>query len=284
MRSIILIITCVLLITPLQAAEQQTNQSGQIQQRLENQEQRLANINEQVSLKQKRIEEWYNSSLAGLHQLAQRKARFIKLDYRALWAEFFKMKNPVPQFDTYYIRSTTIFTRQAEASLQHAAMLDSYFMTNLADLFLDPDFRDMLSVLASGSSYNPEDFLIRKNARILLYYANEFQSKLQYIEKRKAVKLAALAQWEKDVRADVSRVKSEIKAETEKSSFGVVSAIGYNQNNPICMIDGSDTILREGDAVGDIRITKISQEQVSFAKNAQEWTQEVGKPANAAWQ
>ena len=283
MKSLILILICLLLITPSKAAEQQIVQTEQIEQRIKIQEQRLTNIKEQVSMKQKQIEDWYFRRLTELRQLAQRKAKQLKLDDRALWTEFVKMNEQTPQFDTYFKISTTIFTRDAKSYELHAAMLDSYFLSSTADLLLNNDFRNMLIYLANGSSYNPEDFLIRKQARKLLQFANEFDIRLQILNKQRDIKLAAVEQGEKDLRADIFRVMNEIKTESEKIDTGMVSAVIYNDNTQLCMIDGYDRILKTGDKINNITIQNIYSDRVEFIKDGQRWTQEVGKPANDAW-
>jgi hypothetical protein len=75
----------------------------------------------------------------------------------------------------------------------------------------------------------------------------------------------------------------EIKAAPRTVNEGVVSAIAYRPNSPVCMVNGTDKILQEGDAIGNIEIVKIYPDSVEFAKGGQTWTQQVGKPATDAW-
>lgn len=295
MRSLILILACLSLITSSQAAEKQTTKNEQIEQRLKIQKERLINIEEQVSLKRQQIDEWYSQQLIELRLLALRKAKQIKLSYRELWTEFSKMSEQTPQFDTYYkmndeipnaygyFKNTNIlFLRDVETYELRAALSDSFFMSQLADLLLDNNFRECLMELANGSGYNPQSFLIRTEARRLLYFVNDFNSKLTFLNDRRKAKLNALEQWEKDLRADVRRVMSEIKTEPEEIN-GVVSAVIYNQKTPLCMIDGSDKIFKPGDKAGNITIRNIYADRVEFTKDGQRWSQEIGEPANAAW-
>ena len=295
MRSLILILACLSLITSSQAAEKQTTKNEQIEQRLKIQKERLINIEEQVSLKRQQIDEWYSQQLIELRLLALRKAKQIKLSYRELWTEFSKMSEQTPQFDTYYkmndeipnaygyFKNTNIlFLRDVETYELRAALSDSFFMSQLADLLLDNNFRECLMELANGSGYNPQSFLIRTEARRLLYFVDDFNSKLTFLNDRRKAKLNALEQWEKDLRADVRRVMSEIKTEPEEIN-GVVSAVIYNQKTPLCMIDGSDKIFKPGDKAGNITIRNIYADRVEFTKDGQRWSQEIGEPANAAW-
>jgi len=295
MRLLISIPFLMLLVTLSQAAEKQIGQNEQIEQRLKIQEERLVNIEEQVSLKYQQIEDWYSRSLTDLRQLALRKAKQIKLSDRALWVEYAKMSEQTPQFDTYFkmnnyipnaygyfMNTTTIFLRDVETYKLRDAFSESFFLSSTADLLLDTGFRKCLIDLANGSAYNPQSLSIRREARKLLHLANEFASKLTNLNNRKKVKLNALEQWEKYLRADVLRVMSEIQAEPEKIN-GIVSAIIYNEKTPLCMINGSDKIFKPGDRAGSITIRNIYTDRVEFTKDGQRWTQEIGEPANAAW-
>ena len=277
MRFLILTFTCLVLIAPLQAAE------NQIEQRLQTQQDRLTNIEEQASIKRQQIEDWYSRQLIEIRQLAERQAKKFKLDDRALWTEYAMNEERVPRFDSYFNESTTKFSRDAKSYKLYIALADSYFLGTTADLLMDKNFRQLLINLSNGSAYNPQNLLIRSRARKLLYFADEFESKLSNLQDRKAAKLAATEKWRQDLRANVLRVMNEIKTEPEKVSPGVVSAVCYNGDNSICMISGFDRILRTGDSIGNIEIVKISPEQVEFASGSQKWTQEVGKPANPAW-
>lgn len=304
MRLLISTLAFLLLVTSSQAAENQIGQNNQIEQRLKIQQQRLIDIEEQVSLKRQQIEDWYARRFTELRQLAQRKAKQLTLSDRALWTEFIKMNEQKTQFGTYfkmstptslrlngqipnafghYMKTTTAFLKDMEILGLRAALEDSFFLIAAADLLMDENFRMRLADLADGSAYNPQSLLIRREARKLLHLANEFKTELRLLEDRRNVKLAALEQWEKDLRADVHRVMSAIKAEPEKINMGVVSAIIYNEKTPLCMIDGTDRIFKPGDETGNVTIRNIYTDRVEFTKEGQKWTQEVGEPAGAAW-
>ena len=283
MRLLILTLSCLLFITTAQAGQDKSIQADQIAQQLKTQEEQLDQIAQQTSLERLRIEAWYKRQLTELRNIAEQKARQLKLDDRALWSEFVKMTEGTPFFDAYFKRSTTVFTRNAQSYDLHAALVDSYFLSAVTDLLMDPDFCKYLANLADGSPYNPQSLLIRQQARKLLYLANDIQSKLDALQHRRAVRLAAIEQRTQVLKEDVVRVMREIKAAPETVNVGMVSAIMYNQNLPQCMVDGVDKILKEGDSIGDIKVVKISPDQVEFVKASQTWMQKVGKPANAAW-
>ena len=220
----------------------------------------------------------------------------MKLDNRALWTEFIRMNEQTSQFNTYFkmndqipnaygyfMNTTTIFLRDVETFQLRAALAESYFLSATADLLMDSHFRKRLVDLADGSAYNPQSLLIRNQARTLLHFVNDFALKLTVLKDRRASKLAAVEQRKQYLKADVLRIIHEIKNAPQKTNQGVVTAIMYNQKSPLCMVDGYDRILKEGDSIGNIVIAKIYPDQVEFARASQKWTQLVGKPANTAW-
>lgn len=296
MKRLILILVGLLLITPSQAEEKKIGQTKEIQHQLKIQEERLKDIEEQASRERQRIETWYERSLVELRRLAERKAKQLNLDHKALWTEFIKMNEQTPQFDTYFkmndqipdaygyfMNTTTVFLKDVETFKLRAALVDSYFLSAFGNVLMDSNFQKRLADLADGSGYNPQSLPIRIQARKLLYVVNDFVSKVTSLQDRKAVKLAAVEQRRQDLKADVLRATREIKAAPEKANPGVVSAIMYSKNSPFCMINGFDKVLKEGDSIGNIVVTKIYPDQVEFAKGSQKWTQLVGKSPNTAW-
>lgn len=297
MKRLILILVCLIVITPSQAEEKKIGRTEHIQHQLRIQEERLENIEEQASIERRQIETWYERQLIELRRLAERKAKQLKLDNMALWVEFIKMSEKTSQFDTYFkmndqipnaygyfINTTTIFLKDVETFELRADLAESYFLSAAGHLLMDANVRRRLADLADGSAYNPQSLAIRKEARKLLHYIDEFHSKLAALEDRRKAKLAGVEQWKQDLKADVLRVMREIKAAPEKGDQRVVSAIMYSQTSPLCMVNGIDRILKEGDSIGNIVVTKIHPDQVEFTKGSQKWTQLVGKPANTAWQ
>jgi hypothetical protein len=205
---------------------------------------------------------------------------------------YFKMNDRIPNASNYYMNTTldspiattsTILIRNTETFNLRAAMVDSYFLNTVTNLLLNPNFHKRLVELADGSAYNSQSLLIRKDARQLLHIVDEFQTKLKTLQNRKTAKLAALEQQRQSLRADVLRVIQDIKAGPETVNEGTISAIMYSQNSPLCMIDGIDNILREGDSIGNIVIVKIQPDHVQFAREGQKWTQQVGKAASDFW-
>jgi hypothetical protein len=329
MKSLLLILTCLLIVTPCQSAEKQLIDEQQIEQRLKIQHDRLKDIQELVVKERKTIENWYAFHLAELRRLAERKAKQLIVSERMLWTEFIKMNNGTPHTDTYFkmndqityansyfskvaqtykhVKKSGELPKQEGINLFDAstvrwgtsfavvprsytrafelrdALMDSYFLSTAANLLLDHEFCKLLTDLSNGSAYNPQNLLIRSEARKLLHLVNEFNTKLTNLQNRRNTKLAALEQWENDMRADVFRIISEIKTKPKTPELGVISVISCEEKDAVCMIDGVDGILKAGNTIGNIKIVKIQKGQVEFAKSGHRWVQAVGQPANPAW-
>ena len=193
MKSLILILVCLLMVVPCQAAETQSGQTKQIPQRLKIQEERLQNMEKMFLRERQDIENWYTRRLAELRQLAQRRAKHFMPYYRMLWTEFIRMHNQIPYADSYFKVNDQI-TRVNSYFLKIAqiykikdtkpfelrdALMDSYFLGTAGDFLMDNDFRKLLTDLADGSGYNPQSLLIRSEARKLLHWVTEFDSELK---------------------------------------------------------------------------------------------------------
>ncbi len=283
MKTAILTLACLLIAIPCQAAENQPTAEAQIEARLKIQQQRLKDIEQLAASERQAIKQWYARHLTELRQLAQRQARQLILSHKMLWTEFIKMDSQVPFADTYFLNTARTFIRDTEAFELRAAMIDSYFLSTAANLLLDPEFCKLLTDLSNGSGYNPQNLLIRSEARKLLRLAKEFELELIRLENRRNDRLAGLEQWEKGLREHVYKVMREIKALPETPELGVVSAISYDEKGALCMIDGVDKVLQPGDTIQDVTVVRIHQDRIEFSKDSQRWAQTVGQAANPAW-
>lgn len=283
MKTAILTLACLLIAIPCQAAEKQLTHEQQIKQQLKIQQQRLKDIEHLAVSERQAIEQWYARHRTLLRQLAQRQARQLILSHKMLWTEFIKMNSQIPFGDTYFSNTARTFIRDTKAFELRAAMIDSYFLSTTANLLLDHEFCKLLTDLSNGSGYNPQNLLIRSEARKLLRVAKEFESELLRLKNRRNDKLAGLEQWEKGLREHVYKVMREIKALPETPDLGVVSAISCDKKGSLCMIDGVDKVLQPGDTIQDVTVVRIHQDRVEFAKGSRKWVQAVGQPANPAW-
>ncbi len=300
MKSLILILACLLLVTPCQSAENQSGQTKQIEQpsalrlrleeRLKIQQQRLKDIEELVASEQQSIEEWYARSL---RELVESTASQLKATDRVLWAEFkSKMTGEMPYANNYFWskfpKTVSILQDKREVRVGQAlkvfglreAMIDSFFMSLAQDFLTNDNFRKMLSEIVDSETQN---LLIRTEAQKLLTIMKDLELRTRHLQNRRDAQLAQLEQWEKGLREHVHGIMREIKALPEMTELGVVSAISCDEKGSLCIVDGVDKVLQPGDMIGNITVVKIDKKQVEFAKGSQKWVQAIGQPANPAW-
>ena len=291
MKTLILILACLLLVVPCQAVEKQVEQEEQIKQqikwRLKNQEDRLKDIKELVTRELQGIEDWYLRRLTELKLLAERRARKLEPAYRIFWTEFIRTYNQAPYADSYFSYTAPTFIRDGDtkAFKLRDDMIKCYSLITAADFLIDSNFRKLLTDIANSHA---QSLAIRKEARKLLRLVKEFESDLMRLRNQKKVKLAALEQWEKCCREDVFRVMRQIKAQPRMPECGVVSAISYDEKEAFCMVDGVDRILKPGDminelAIKNVKVLKIYRDKVEFEKKGKRWTQKVQETPGSQW-
>jgi hypothetical protein len=72
-------------------------------------------------------------------------------------------------------------------------------------------------------------------------------------------------------------------AQTSSSNRGMVKGIVFYENNGAALIAGE--VVREGDVVLGVKVTKISPDFVEFNKQGNQWKQQVGQfPPAAVWE
>jgi hypothetical protein len=77
-------------------------------------------------------------------------------------------------------------------------------------------------------------------------------------------------------------LKKNIVTTKPKPTYGVVSGILYDKDNPSAIIDGK--ILKEGNTIHGVKVIKIYEDKVEFEKNSRKWTQKAGEKADTFWQ
>ena len=261
------------------------NQLGDTQ--LKAQQERLQGIERRISTERHEIERWYQS---GIDELLQEYARrFQRSDMfqrrgteELLWIQFFeylKFATHDPEQVGHFHDVLRPFKFDGEANRLRRELLDNYFIIVTRPFLTDGATYDLLAEMAYGQNRSP---LVRHKARRLLTIMKEFAAKLAALDNRKAARLANLQQTEQRLRGNIYRVISHIEAQPLKLTYGVVSAIGYDENNPICMIDGVNNILEPGSTIKDgqwkdAKIVKIHRFKVDFQQNAKTWTQKIGQ-------
>jgi len=150
---------------------------------------------------------------------------------------------------------------------------------------MDSNFRNMLEDIQKSDAQN---LLIRHEARKLLNFAKELDSRATYLQKQRQTKLDALEQRREHLKQDVFRVVREIQTLPETARPGVVSAICYDPKDAFCMIDGVDRVLKQADVIDtteikNVRVLNMHRDRVEFERDGQTWTQTIGALPDPAW-
>jgi len=260
---------------------------------VENQEQRLADLERYVTEQRQQIENWYSDRIAELNQFIEDEAdkRLTHCD-RVLWTEFLNILGNKEYLDayTYFLKpfQQPFFTDSEGYKIRYA-MINQCFLKTTAEHLKDGESYNLLIDVLKYRYRNIENgiyqnYLIRKVAYKLKTLMEEYHRRLTRIENLRYAKIAELGQWESDIREQIFRTIEQIKSQPAATQVGVVSAISFDGKLSFCMIEGVDKILRKGDVVKNIKITGIESTKVEFEKNGRRWEQIIGKPANSLWQ
>lgn len=264
-----------------------------IEERIDNQEQRLELIKEVAAKKRQEIEDSY----AYRHQLLQRQTEeyisTFKLPNRVLWTEFIKAYNNISytdscietghrfKLDTYPLEPAPIFLLNLKAKQALGKMLDFYANAiqpnSLADV---NDYRNF-PARRKLATFNP--WKSRKIRRLFLTM-KELEFKLTRLEKQKALRLAEVDRWEKQLTEEVSKTIRQMKTAPKPVDYGMVTVICYDDIGACCMIEGIERIVRQGAAIDNIRVSEILPDRVKFQRKRKTWVQLIGQSPSNLWE
>ncbi|OHB66434.1 MAG: hypothetical protein A2Y76_14160 [Planctomycetes bacterium RBG_13_60_9] len=268
------------------SANQPARQPG-IAERIEVQEARLPQIEAVAAREREGVEQWYQQRRAEVtREVARRAAARIRLSDRALWTEFARMQLDLPPVKGY-LDISHLFG--CDAAVLRQAMIQEYFINEMADVLLSDEFERELSHIVTEHWDVPLLPLLRDTAQGLLALTRrvraEVDMELRQLENQKKARLNATMEWERDLKEQVRGILEYLRqSESRQVQLGVVESVGYSpKSGHYCMIEGVDRVLAAGDRVGDIRIVKIDSEKVEFVKDETAWAQKLGAPASPFW-
>ena len=258
-----------------------------LQQRIQIQEQRLADIEQMAAQQTEQVETWCaDQSVAVAQEISRRAAVRIGLPERTLWVEFAKVQSgeslPAEYFDADYYG----FALSYETAVERNMMIDEYLVCEMADLLLCEDFTARLARIIDERWREP---LLRKEAAAILSLAEqvqvEAQAALRNVEYRAASRIEAIAAWEKDLKEQAAETLNFLRTSgAKKAAVGTVGSIGCSaQHGWVTEIEGIAADLQPGDTVHGILLLSISPGGVRFSKNGATWTQQIGAAAPAQW-
>lgn len=265
-----------------------------IEERLENQKQRLELIKEVAAKKRRKIEDSY----AYRHQLLQLRTEeyvsTLKLPNRVLWTEFIKAYNDISYTDscveagyrfkpdTYLLEPAPTYLLNLKAKQALGRMLDFYANAIQPDFLVDDrNLPACRKLTALTDTFEPCQ--IRQIHRLFLAM-KEFESESIRLKKQKALRLAEVARWENQLTEEVLKTLRQMKTAPKPVDYGMVTVICYDDAGACCMIEGIERIVRQGGAIDNIRVSEILPDRVKFQKNRKSWVQLIGQAPSNLWE
>ncbi len=311
MKTLLTILAALAMINTCQAAT--PAQAQQLHWRIQAQQDRLDQLEEDIEAERRRIQQWYQSQLADLQLAAEREARMLLAPERVLMTALLTKTADAPLLvrrlsvyspsdgrwfftpsDGRYVPETvSIFHRGSHVGTNKGrvarrlfdALEHRYFLNSMRALLLDNHFRKLLLDIADKNEVKDVDSnLLRAEARRLLAVMDTLSREMQYIEKVRDARLAALEEDKQTRMANVRQVISEIKAEPVAAETGRIAAICLNDLGSFCMIEGVDGLVRKGSTIdGRIKVQNIAEDKVTFVAAGNSWQQKVGQAPSDRW-
>ena len=111
--------------------------------------------------------------------------------------------------------------------------------------------------------------------------ANTQISKLEAYTEELVSLLASIPKIEKQPKESVGIENKRERPAPPKVRPGLITAILYTISGSSVVID--DKILYEGDVIHGVKVVKIHQDRVEFARNTNRWTQQIHQVPPLAW-
>lgn len=248
MKILILIFSCLLLVIPSQAAEKQ--------QQVDEQNQKLEEIEKYIARRHREIENYYTYQLIELKQRSQAEIRLLEVADKPVYAGLAgqaEVAKIVLHISDYGYQAAWYLEDRIERMLQ-----------------LKGDFEDSFKK-------SPERFAVVQSR--IAEKKNEILAKLEYetaeLERQKNYALTvALPEFEK-------RLKQDLLKPEPKPTHGLVTGIVYSADKPSAIVDRK--IVHEGDTIHGATVVKIYKDKVKLSKNGKNWEQKVRQSPEAYW-
>jgi hypothetical protein len=254
MKTLILILGCLLLFIPCQAAEKQPEQEKQNQQQFEE-------IEKYISQQRRNIESYYKGQLVELNQRAQSEIGLLEVADKAVYASLAaqaEVAKVVLHIDNYGYRAPWYLVAETERMLQLKDEHESY-----------GDFEDSIKKSPKRFAVAQSRIAERKN-QIL---ANLEWETLKLEQRKQYALTTGLARLEKQLKENATKPKPEV-------THGMVGGIVYSSKPSILI---GRKIVHEWDTIQGVTVIKIYKDKVKFQKNGKRWEQKVQQAPAAYW-
>jgi hypothetical protein len=273
-----------------------------IAERIRVQEARVPQIEAVAIRDREEIERWYKTRRAeAVQDIARRAAAQLSLAEREQWVQYADLyldRFYAPAYFNYGFTSPRV-------ALLGQAMVQEYLISEMANVLASEEFeRKLTQVVEERLEVSPRPLLrdgtvgllevqllplLRDRAQKLLILVRQVRTELaeqvRQLDNQRKARLDAIMKWENDLKEQVRGILEYLRqSESRPVQFGVVESVGYCPDGGyFCLIQGVDKVLGIGDTVGKVRIVKIDQEKVEFAKDGTTWTQNLGAAPQPFW-
>ena len=276
MKVLILILGCLLLVVPCQAAEKE-----------------FGDIEEYISRLRGDIEHYYRGQLIELKHRTESEIRLLDVAEKAAYSsgssssviaralrinEAMEMTEKT-MYSGLYI-SLDVQTEVAKAVLH----VNNYGYQ--APSYLDAKIERMLRLKGQRQSpieskdrikRSPERFVVAHS--LITQRKNKILAKMEWeairLEEQKEYALnVALPALEKRLKEDALKPKP-------KATHGEVTGILYSKDRPSAILDSQ--VVHEGDTIHGVKLIKVYKDKVAFEKNGRKWEQQVRQIPEDYW-
>jgi hypothetical protein len=270
-----------------------------IAERVKIQEARLPQIDALAARDRDQVQQWYKARRAAVVQeITRREAARFSIAQRDVWVQYADLYLGRPYSVAYF--SAGFVVRPLTLVVQ--GMREEYLISEMANLLVNEEFEQKLVQIVEErlevwtpsiayGNWQPPSFLplLQRQAQQLLSVIQNVRAQvtieLAQLENQRKVSLDAIMEWENDLKEQVRGILEYLRqSESRPVQFGVVESVGYCPDGGyFCLIEGVDRPLGIGDTVGKVRIVKIDQEKVEFAKDGTTWAQKLGAAPQPYW-
>jgi len=232
------------------------------------------------------VERWYKMRRADVVQeITRREAARFSLAEREQWvqyADLYRDRFYAPAYFNYGFTNPRV-------ALLGQAMVQEYLISEMANILASAELEQKLTQVVEERLRVPLLPLLQKEAQKLLIIMSQVRTEValqvRQLDNQRNVELDAIMKWENDLKEQVRGILEYLRrSESRPVQLGVVESVGYcPEGGYFCLIEGVDRPLGIGDTVGKVRIVKIDQEKVEFAKDGTTWAQQLGAAPQPFW-
>jgi len=212
-----------------------------------------------------------------LFRAAEAKVRKLDQPDRMLLNEFLRGKKPCCFKYSYFYRAPQAFVWNDRAGRLRSEVIDPYFVADRATLLLD---RRFLACVEEIRKDRAQTHTLRSAAAAVLRLSDELGVYPDDVCRKHAAKLSQPA---------ASPVaQSQPVQEAVPCEPGTVLAVALDGAKSLCMLEGVEVILGEGDTIAEgfgqgVKVVKIESGQVELQKGRHTWVQKTAETPSDQW-